>query len=219
MVPVYRIAQRFVKLEAVNTPNARSADPADPLQLQVAVTPSNDIQRVVETVAADPASRDRLWRATQGHWIFQLNPALYQAGVGYTVHYRFSMTPNSVNILRQSFTWDPIPETAHDTTSMVVHGVLFDGQGLPISGGGLVVEQYVDIVALSRRTSAVDVITDPFGNWFVELPRGAIARFVFGTEIDIRKLPTDIARATYGELQAFQPSDVIRKDKYGYPFP
>lgn len=219
MVPRYRIAQRFVKIEAVGSPDARSAEPADPLQLQVAVTPSNNINRVIESVHADVSTRQRLWRASPGHWLFELDPALYQPGQAYTIHYRFSMTPNALSVARQSFTWDPVPEQAHDASMLVVHGTLFDGQNLPVSGGGFVVEQYTDVVTLSRRTSAVDVSSDAFGNWSVELPRGALTRFVFGTEVDIRRLPSDTGRVAYSELAAFQPADLLRKDKYGYPFP
>ena len=219
MQPAYRIAQRFVKIEAVGSPDARSGEPADPLQLQVAVTPSDNINRVIESVNAEPSTRQRLWRASPGHWVFEINPALYQPGLSYTVHYRFAMTPNATAVARQSFTWEPVPEQAHDSSLLVVHGILQNGQNLPISGGGFVVEQYIDVVTLSRRTSAVDVSSDAFGNWYVELPRGALTRFVFGTEIDIRRLPTAVARVAYSELQAYQPAEVVRKDKYGYPFP
>lgn len=219
MDPIYQIAQRFVRFESVNAPNARSADPADPLQLQVVVTPSNNINAVIETAIMEPATRERLWRAGVGHWIFKLNPALYQTGIGYTVHYRYTMTPNAVQVTRQNFVWEPVPEVPHAPSNCIVYGTLMDGAGLPVSGGTFVIERYADLVSLTKRLSAVDVLTDPFGNWAVELPRDSAIRVVFGHDIDMRIVPSSLNRVNYTDLAIYQPAESVRKDRYGYPYP
>jgi hypothetical protein len=96
---------------------------------------------------------------------------------------------------------------------------MVDGMGLPLSGGRIVVEQYDDVVALTKRKTAVDVTADAFGNWYIEVPRNAILRFVSGADIDIRKTPGDRSQVSFDELPVFQPDTIVRKDRYGYPFP
>ena len=215
----YLIAQRFIRIEALGTVGARHGDPADPLYLQVAVTRSDDITDVIEDVIATSSSRSRLWRAGVGKWLFRLNPALYQAGAKYTAHFKFTMTPNNTNVVRQSFEWNTPLQHPITPSHCLLYGGLRDISGFPESGGRIVVEQYSDFVTLNQRTGIEDVVADVFGNWYISLPKGSLVRVVSGSSSDLIQIPTNKDVADIVSLPRFQPRDLIRKDRYGYPLP
>lgn len=215
----YRVVQNFVKIEALGTRGARHGDPADPLYLQVVVTRSDDITDIIEECIATSSNRARLWRAAVGKWVFKMNPALYQAGASYTVHFKFAMTPNNTNVVRQSLIWCEPYLLPHDADHVVVYGSFRDLVGLPDPQGRFVVEEYLDFVTLNQRISAQDVQADIFGNWAIELPAGKLLRFVFGEDIHLVQLPTGQERVAFNTLKRYQPKDVLRTDRFGYPLP
>lgn len=215
----YLVVQQFVTLEALGMRGARHGDPADPLSLMVAVTRADDIKDVIETVIARKETRAKLWRAAIGKWAFKLDPRLYQDGAQYTVHFKFAMTPNNTNVVRQSFIWAAPMETPHGDDHCLVYGSLTDMMGLPESGGRLVVETYSDFITLNQRTGIEDVVADIFGNWYVSLKRGELVRFVFGEGATLVRIPEDKESAEYLSLPRYQPKDLIRTDRFGYPLP
>jgi hypothetical protein len=215
----YLVVQQFVKIEALGTQGARHGDPADPLYLQVVVTRSDDITDIFENVIARRDTRQKLWRAACGKWVFRLDPRLYQDGASYTVHFKFAMTPNNTNVVRQSFVWAAPMESAHAPDQCLIYGSLKDLQGLPESGGRFVAETYSDIVTLNQRTGLEDVVADIFGNWYVALPKGQLVRFVFGEGAVLVRVPADKDAAEYLTLPRHQPADLVRHDRFGYPTP
>jgi len=216
--PVYRLVQRFVRIEAVGMRGARHGDAEDPLSIQVAVTPSDNINVVVETVSTAPTTRDRLWRVATGIWAFQLNPALYESGKSYTVHYRYMPTPNNTQVTRRSFVWDPVPEQAHGDTQAILHGTLLDFGGLPAVDGHVIVETYQDYVSLNQRTGARDITSDAFGHWWVEVPQNTFLRLVGGSAARLVRIGS-VTRADAAELKDYQPQALLRLDRFGYPIP
>ena len=215
----YLVVQQFISLEALGMRGARHGDPADPLALTVAVTRSDNIKDVIETVIARKDTRDRLWRASTGKWAFKLDPRLYQDGAQYTVHFKFAMTPNNTNVVRQSFTWAAPMEAPHKSSHCLVYGSLQDMLGLPESDGRFVVETYSDFITLNQRTGLSDVVADIFGNWYVELKKGELVRFVFGEGATLVRVPEDKITAEYLSLKRYQPEDLVRRDRFGYPAP
>jgi len=217
--PVYRIGQEFIKIEATGTRGAKHADPADPVWLNVRVTPSDDIEKVIESVIAgkDAESNKKLYKIQTGLWVFELTPGFYEVGKGYTCHFRFEMTPNNMNVVRKSFTWQPVPEQPHLPENCVIHGILQDVTGVPVSDQRLVIEQYKNFITLNHRTGQNTVTSDAFGNWMLELPRKALVRVVFGNITKVIEIP-DKDRAALNEIPDFQPA-ASQRDKFGYPFP
>lgn len=215
----YLVVQRFVAIEALGTRGARHGDPADPLDLQVVVTRADDISDVFENVIAKRETRSKLWRAACGKWVFRLDPRLYQDGASYTVHFKFAMTPNNTNVARQSFKWAAPMEEPTVPGTCLVYGGLRDMLGLPESGGRFAVETYKDFVTLNQRTGIEDVVADIFGNWSIALPKGELVRLVFGDDIVLARVPADRDTADYVSLVRYQPNELLRLDRFGYPVP
>ncbi|MFA6132550.1 MAG: hypothetical protein WC869_00885 [Phycisphaerae bacterium] len=215
----YLVVQQFLAIEALGMQGARHGDPADPLFLQVAVTHADDIKNVVETVIARRDTRQKLWRAACGKWAFRIDPRLYQDGITYTVHFKFSMTPNNTNVVRQSFVWAAPMAKASMPGQCLVYGGMKDMLGLPESGGRFVAETYLDFITLNQRTGLEDIVADIFGNWYVSLPKGQLVRLVFGEGATLVKIPADRDTADYLSLERFQPQDLVRRDRFGYPTP
>lgn len=215
----YRIAQDFLKIEAIGMRGARHGDPSDPTYLRVYVTAADDINDIYEDVTMGPATAHKLWRAKTGTWVFELDPGVYQAGRRYTAQFRIQMTPGNDNVVRSSFTWNPLPEMPHDDNNTVVFGLLADFIGVPVANERIVVEQYRDFVALTRRTGLAEISSDAFGYWWVEVPRKALCRFVLGEQARVVLTP-DQDRVSLSALPEWQP-DVVgaRLDSFGYPLP
>jgi hypothetical protein len=214
--PRYLAVQRFYDIAAVETVGARHGAPADPTWLQVKVTPSDDLDNTIEVVDGDVA---RLYRVRKGTWVFAIDEALMQPGVGYTVHWRFTMSPENVNVVRTNFIWQPIPPIARDDEHTVIFGQLADPQGIPVPDAKLVMETYADMGTLSHRTGQVTIYADAFGMWNAEVHQGELYRFVLGEVSKIVQAPRDQGRHSLSSLQTFQPKDIIRRDRYGYPVP
>lgn len=215
----YLVVQKFLTLEALGMRGARHGDPADPLYLHVAVTKADDIAEVIEDVIARRDTRSRLWRAAIGKWVFKLDTRLLQDGAQYTVHFKFAMTPNNTNVVRQSFAWATPQEGPQRPDQCLVYGGMRDMLGLPESGGRFVVETYSDFVTLNQRTGLEDIVADIFGNWAVSLPKGKLVRFVFGEGATIVRVPTDRDLVEYTTLPHYQPEDTVTHDRFGYPLP
>jgi hypothetical protein len=213
----YRLAQRFLRIEAIGTQGARHGDPADPIVLQVVVTPADDLTTVTETLIAGPNTRNRLWRQGTGVWIFELDPGKYQAGRQYSCQFRFAMTPQNLNLVRQNFVWSPVPVQAHSPELCVLYGELKAMNGIPEPDGRVVVETYTDYATLNERTGLVDLTPDGFGLWYVELPRGSLARIISGDSIKLVQIP-DQASALVSDLPGWQPAS-LEVDRFGYPRP
>ncbi len=211
----YRVAQDFLRIEAVSTQGAQSATPADPIALVVTVVDSV-MDMVLETVQV--TDTPRLWRTAVGRWIFELNPALLTPGKTYTVTFTYSMHPGTSAVVRQNVAWQPIPLVPHDAGFCVLTGTLLDIQGLPLSNQTLVIEQYDDIVTLTRRTRQATVRTDAFGLWFIELPHDAIVRVVFNDVTKVIRIPR-IATTALGSVPSLQLKSLVRVDRFGYPLP
>ena len=208
-VPVYRIVQQFLRIQAIGTRGTRTGDYADPVALEVVVDRGTGETPVeIERVNAATPGQTRLRRLRTGNWMFQVDPAKLDFGVTYTVRWRYEMQPGVVNVAHQSFIWNPVPDVPVDPDNVVLYGMLADTLGAPMSEHRLIMEAYEDPTTLSRRTGQTELATDVFGNWSVEVPKGKIVQ-----------APRDRARAALGELTPFQPRDIIRRDKYGYPAP
>jgi hypothetical protein len=216
--PVYRIAQEFLRIEAIGSRGARSGDPADPIDLEARVTLSNDIDKIVESrFMSKIQDKSRLYKHQVGLWIFELQPSLYERGKAYTIHWRYSMTPNNVNVVRKNFIWDPIVDTPRNPKNCIIYGLLCDMAGVPVSGERLVVERYKNFVTLNHRTAQNTVESNPFGLWSIELPQKEIVRVVFGNLSKVIQIP-EKSRVALAEIADYQP-EVKQKDKFGYPFP
>lgn len=215
--PVYRIAQEFLRIEAIGSRGARSGDPADPVDLEARVTLSSDITKIIEQAfISQKEDAKRLYRLQTGTWIFELNPSFYERKA-YTLHFRYAMTPNNVNVVRKNFFWQPTPDLPRSTDNCIIYGLLSDAAGIPVSGQRLVVEQYDNYVTLNHRTAQNVVESDTFGLWSIELPRKAIARIVFGNLSKVFQVP-EKDRVALAEVPNYQPAEK-QKDKFGYPFP
>lgn len=218
MALTYRIAQRFYRIESVGMFGARHGDPADPIALQVVVTPGDNMDTVLDSVIAGPGTRNRLWRAAQGLWLFELLPGTLQPGGSYVANFRFSMTPGNSNVTRQPFVWDSAPPVPHDPANCVLYGTMRDMVGQPWSDGHFVLEQYSDYTTLNFRTGLIDVSTDAFGNWWVEVPRKALLRAVQGEKATLFIVP-DQQSADYATIPEYQPAATVQLDRFGYPKP
>jgi hypothetical protein len=216
---VYRIAHHFVRVEALGNVGqaGRINDPQDPITLEVRVTDADDLTKIIETVDISSNLKNKPFRLSTGVWGFDLNPGLYSPGKKYVAHFRYTMTPNNLKVDRLPFTWDPVPEFARLPTHCVVYGMLGDIAGNPISNFEITVEQYKDALTLNHRLGAITTISDIFGNWFIEVERGTLLRFVYGELEKIVVVP-QLGRAQLSQIPPWQPADV-RKDRFGYPLP
>lgn len=214
---VYRVTHRFVRLEALGTfgANGRYNDPADPIALEVRVTPSDDIDNTVEL--ATMGTPKKPFRLATGLWAYDLTEGYYQTGKKYTAHFRYSMSPGAVKVDRYDFVWNPVPAMPRESGNCVVHGVVAGIEGNPRPDIRITVEKYKNYVTLNHREGTFEVVTDVFGNWFAEVPRGTILRFVYNEMSKIITVP-DLARVALSDAPLYQPADG-NKDKYGYPMP
>ena len=216
---MYRITHKFVRLEALGAYgiNGRVNDPADPLALEVRITPSDDISDVVESGSFGGYSQNKPFRLTTGLWAFDLTPELYEDGRQYTVHFRYEMTPENLKVDRHNFVWNkPLVMPTLDD-HCVVHGTVLGINKAPMPSVAVILEQYKDYVTLNHRTGSLDLTTDAFGNWHVELPHNELYRALVGNYTKVFKVPVQ-HRLALKDASDFQPADV-RKDKYGYPLP
>jgi hypothetical protein len=214
----YRVSHQFARVEALGTTDqsGRFNDPADPLTLEVRVTTADDVDTIIESVSLTDDPR-KLLRLTTGQWAYDLTAELYQQGRQYVVHFRYTMTPNNLKVDRLGFTWQPGPDTSADPEKCVVYGMLADIAGNPIPDFQITVEQYVDALTLNHRVGTLDVRSDVFGNWWIEVKRGTILRFLYGELEKVIVVP-DLSRAQLSKVAVWQPADV-RKDRFGYPLP
>lgn len=217
--PLYRLVQRFLRVEAVGMRGAEHGDLADPLAIEVILTPADDLTTELAKESTTSPVRQRLKRLRCGVWAYDLAPAGLQIGKAYSLRWRFQMTPENTNVVRSNFVWNPLPEVPSSPSDVVIYGTLADAAGAPVAGARLVLEEFRDYATLSHRLGAIDVISDAFGNWSVELPKGALRRFVFNELSKIIRVPREVSRAALNELPAFQPKDIVRVDRYGYPVP
>ncbi len=239
---IFRVSHRFTRVEAQGSFGGlgRANDPADPVSLQIQVTDSVNVSDVIETastprptsgVPADPLNiisqlpevaipgmNGKLpYRASTGLWSYDLTPGLYQRGKQYNLSWRYEMTPGNLKVEHTSFVWNPPPMTARLPTQCLLSDSWFDMTGTPVPLHEVVVEQYQDTFALANRTDSVTIQTDIFGNWYIELTRGALVRFVLNDQIRTITVPDDYF-AILSKIPDTQPTDV-RKDRFGYPLP
>ena len=217
----------------------RANDPADPLSLMVKITDAVDVGNVIEAAttvrptsaaaAADPlniitqlpevdlpAISGRLpYRAATGLWSYDLTPELYQAGKQYNVSWRYEMTPGNLRVEHTGFVWNPPPKRARDSSHCVVSDSCFDLTGTPQTLKTITIEKYEDTFALNNRIDSVDIQTDIFGNWYIELPRKSIVRILIDARPRVIAVPDDYY-AVLSQIPDLQPKDV-RKDAFGYP--
>ena len=221
LTPVYRIAQTFLNIQAVSTAGVRHGALADPVGLEVVLTRgAENLQHEIDRAnAASAASQGRLRQVRTGNWIYQLDPAQLEPGVSYTLRWRFEMTPGNVNVDHQSFTWSPVPALPSSPENVVLFGMLADTLGIPATEKNLIMETFDDVVTLSRRTGQVELTTDVFGLWHVEVPRGKILRFVFNELSKLVEAPAEGGRVALSDLPDYQLTDNVRRDRYGYPVP
>lgn len=220
--PSYTLGQQFLQISAVGMQGARHGDAADPIAITVAVVKgfeNTDDENRVETVIWGPDTQNRVRRVRTGHWIFKLDPSLLEIGAAYTVLWQFQMSAGVVNVAHRVFTWNPLPEVPYEPENTIIYGTMVDTLGMPMSGQSLVMETYNDVTTLTKRTEQLKLTADAFGHWFVEIPKGTVVRFVFGDLSKIVQAPSTNGCTALSDLQAFQPRDIAKRDKYGYPTP
>ena len=213
--PLYQMAQRFYAVEALGARGAPLGNEEDPVNLEVRLT-TPDFGTIIETVGK---GEPRLWRASTGVWVYQLEPTLLVAGETYTANFRFAMTQGAYRVQRQTFVFQPPPATPHDPANLVVVGTLKALGGIPQSSADVVIETYKDVVGLGTRTGQARVSTDPFGNWWFEVAKGSILRVITGEIVSVVQAPTDVTYVDFADLPSWQPEDFIHKDTLGYPMP
>lgn len=218
----YRLTQEFNRIEAVNT---QRIDPADPLWLHVRVTPADDLYTEIESALLPNVNPNGVvvtelakhpYRLFTGTWAYDITSGLYEAGKQYTVHWRFAMQPNVLNVVRNNFIWQPIPFQAHEPDGCIVHGVISRNR-VPIGGARLIIERYRNFATLHQRISSIDVTTDAFGYWWAELQQGTVQRFVLNDMSYTKRVPAEPC-ASFDQLPDWQVDDVP-KDSFGYPLP
>lgn len=217
------LVQEFLRIEAVGSQvgtvqiNSRGGgrdQRADPVALNVVLTDDADPARELDNLTLSN-HLSRLYRVVTGVWAYEVPSALLQPAHQYTVRFRYQMAAGALNVVRQSFQWDLQPVARNG--GCILHGVLTDVQGLPVANQKLVVEQYADMATLNHRTSTQTVHTDPFGLWWIELPKAALVRVVFGDVSKVIVVPNTDAVA----LKDVPPAQLegIRTDPFGYPMP
>lgn len=217
-MPSYLIVQEFLRIEAIGTVGKGNGTPADPIRINAYVCPSDELDTNVESRDTDkPEDSNDLFKVSLGNWALRLNPGRYLPKKAYTATFRYWSTPNNVNVVRQNFVWDPIPDSPRVPGNCIVFGVLKDVSGLPVSGERLVVERYKNIVTLNNREMQSTVQTNSFGFWSIELPIGSIVRFVFGNISKAITVP-DRMTVALNDVPDHQPESALH-DAFGYPFP
>jgi hypothetical protein len=198
----------------------------DPIWLHVRVTPSDDLQTEMESALMQGTDPHGVvvtelskfpYRLFTGTWGYDLDPMVYQPGKSYTIHWRYSVQPNVMAVVRSTFVWQPVPQLPREVDGCILSGVLSRGGGVPVPGARITIEEFKDFVTLNHRVGSVDVTTDAFGAWWVELPRNSIQRVIFGEQIRTIRLP-DVAAIALKDAPDYQPLDG-RKDAFGYPMP
>jgi hypothetical protein len=187
------------------------------------VTPAEDYTEELESFlleGVDPhgvtvTSTKKPFRLFTGTWAVELNPDLYQSGRQYVIHWRHAMQPKVLAVQRTNFVWQPIPKEPR-SDGCVMYGTVTRNR-VPVADAHLVVEEYRDYLTLTRRLSQIDISTDAFGNWWVEVPRNSIQRFVFNEESVAVFVPDDSC-ASLSSARRWTALDVP-KDAYGYPIP
>jgi hypothetical protein len=212
----YTLVQRFYKVEAVGTPDARSGELCDPIGVQIAVTPSDNSQSVIETHTGPD---DTLYELSRGVIGYDLDEALYQDGKSYTAHYRFTVIPGVVRVVRQTFLWNSVKSSPRDPANVLVTGRFTTMQGIPRSFEDFTVELYKDTITLTSRVSIAPVTTDAFGNWCVELPANSIVRFVLDSGPVLKKTGEAGTCSDFDDISTYSGTDDRRIDAYGYPLP
>lgn len=248
MAPRYRIVQDFVNREALGMQGAAHGNPTDPLWLKIVISTADPTklavdstfrgtppglakrdaivhthgepqQAIIEEAESGIPNRMNLWRLRTGTWAFTLDAARYKPGQLYVATWRFQMTPGNDNVVRQLFTWNAVPEMPHDPDTVIVYGLLADITGNPLPQRRIVVEQYSDIATLNTRVHSADVLTDIFGLWWIELKQGSVYRFILDDLSKVARTPKRGGRVPLSSLTAYQPTDIVRTDRFGYPMP
>jgi hypothetical protein len=241
----FRIAKRFARVEALGNfgANGRVNDLADPATIMVQVTDVEDVVNVIETgyttlpssnallppgvwasvlfpvpLSSIPAaSANPPYRAATGIWTYDLTPARYQLGKSYSVSWRYEMSPGNLKVDHFPFTWNPPPVMPHDTANCLIGDSWIDMIGVPQNLKQIAVEFYVNTFAPTNRRDTAYVQADIFGNWYIEVKRGSMLRFIIGETVRYIIVP-DVYNATLSDLPEAQPKDV-NKDSFGYPLP
>lgn len=221
----FALTQDFNRIEAVHT--ARS-DPADPVWLHVVVTDAADLDTIIESALMEgvnplgvtPTRPDKHpWRLFTGTWGYELEPDYYEQGKQYTIHWRHAMAPDNMGSIKHSFIWQAPEQSPRDPANCILWGKLATVQGVPVPISRIVIEQYRDHLTRTHRINQVTVMTDVFGLWWLEVPRGSIQRVIFGELAKVVVIP-DANRAALKDLADWQPDEEgVRKDAFGYPYP
>lgn len=218
----YRATQDFYRIEALVT--ARN-DPADPLWLNVRITPADDLTNEIESALVDGAQPHGVvvtqnsrhpYRLFTGTWAYDIDQALYEVGKQYTIHWRFSMQPDVLNVVRTNFVWQPVPNTPREPTGCILSGVVTRNR-VPVAGARVIVEEYKNFLTLNHRLTTVDVTTDAFGYWWIEVARGSVQRLILGEMIEAIKIP-DQPCISMADAPRWSADD-LPKDQFGYPVP
>lgn len=241
----FRMAKRFARVEAMGNFGAlgRVNDLQDPITVLVQVTDAEDVNNVIESgytnlpssnnvissavwteilapvpIASMPASSGNPpYRAATGIWTYDLTPGRYQVGKSYCTTWRYEMTPGNIRVEHFPFIWSPPPVLPRDSGNCVISDSWVDMVGIPQNLRQVNVEFYVNTFAPGNRRDTAYVRADIFGNWYIELKRGTMTRFVLGDCARYIVIP-DAYNATLSSLPDTQPADV-NKDAFGYPLP
>lgn len=223
-MPLCNLVQQFLDVGAVETAGAGHGKVRDPIALMVRVT-KGTIDDALKLDLSDITIEEihsteiaRLRRLRVGYWQFTLLPEVLELGATYTVHWRYEMTPGVVNVVRESFVWEPVPEIPHDPANIVIYGTLTDPAGAPVPDKTLVVEEYENPETLTHRTGQITVTSNAFGLWWIELPTGKVVRFVLGDISKVIEVPNSPASAPLRDIPPYQPGDTAT-DRFGYPLP
>lgn len=221
----YITTEQFNRIEAVH---GGRVDPADPVWLHVRVTPAEDLHNEIESALIQGAAPHgnhishpdkHPFRISTGTWGYAISPELYEPGKLYTVHWRYSMSPDVMNVSRNNFIWNPVQAQPHCEENCLIYGVM-TRNNIPVAGARIVVEQYKDFVTLNHRTAQIDVTTDAFGYWWLEVPANTLQRVIIGSVSKTVRVGADCAgsAAAFKDLPEYQPEDG-QKDPWGYPYP
>lgn len=223
----YRIFKQFVRLESIGPYNEVFSDIVDPLWIHVRVTPADDAAREIESALMENAPSHGIsvterskfpQRIASGIWYYEINPDLYEVNKTYTVHWRVSMQPSVMNVLRTNFTWRPIPEKPRDAENCVVYGSAQHQSGYPLPNVRVCAERYNDPLSLTVCESRLFSATDAFGYWWFELPRGSIQRFILGDFVRTIVVP-DRDCVAFKDADEFDEELGYPIDPFGYPYP
>jgi hypothetical protein len=220
-----RATQDFTRTEAIGPRNAVVADPADPLWLHVRTTDDTGAEVESAMLPNTPTYGNVVTQLSKypyklftGTWAYELTPQLYLPNKQYTIHWRYALIPQVMAVVRNNFTWQALPQMPREVDGCVLYGCLSRVGGSPITNARVVIEQYKDFVTLNHRLGSVEVSTDAFGNWWLEVPRNSIQRVIFGETIRTVKIP-EVERIALKDCKDYQPDVDGRKDSFGYPMP